>query len=146
MNLWDSICETVTDADNYLFGYGNSLTSLGDGAIGGAVRGVKDCIVENPGKTLLVVGVTVATGGLALAAAPTIAAAAGGSGLLGAASTGTAISTLSGAALSSASLASIGGGALAVGGGGMAAGATTIATAGAVTGGLASGAAVTMVD
>lgn len=90
--------------------------------------------LENPGKAVLAVGATVATGGLAAAAAPTIAAAAGGAGLLGAASTGTAISTLSGAALTNASLAAVGGGALAAGGGGMAAGTTVIAGAGALAG------------
>lgn len=67
-----------------------------------------DVVVENPGKTVLAVGATVATGGLAMAAAPALATAAGGAGLLG-----SAISTLSGAALTNASLAAVGGGALA---------------------------------
>ena len=51
----------------------------------------------------------------ALVAAPALAAAAGASSLLGAASTGTAISSLSGAALTSASLAAVGGGTMAAG-------------------------------
>ncbi|MBC8255788.1 MAG: hypothetical protein H8E85_00580 [Candidatus Marinimicrobia bacterium] len=52
------------------------------------------------------------TGGLA---APAIAASFGAAGLLGAAGTGTVISTLSGAALTSASLAAIGTGTVASG-------------------------------
>jgi hypothetical protein len=52
---------------------------------------------------------------LAVLAGPGIAAALGGTGLLGAAGTGTAISSLSGAALTSASLAAIGGGTMAAG-------------------------------
>ena len=50
--------------------------------------------------------VVLVTGGMA---APAIAAAMGGAGLLGAAGTGTLISTLHGCALTSASLASVGG-------------------------------------
>jgi hypothetical protein len=65
----------------------------------------------------------------ALVAAPSMASALGSLGLLGAASTGTAISTLSGAALTSASLA-------AVGGGTMAAGVATLTAAGASLGGI----------
>lgn len=60
--------------------------------------------------------------------APGFAAALGSAGLLGAASTGTAISTLSGAALTSASLA-------AIGPGGMAGGAVLLTAAGAALGG-----------
>jgi hypothetical protein len=52
---------------------------------------------------------------LAIVAAPSIAAGLGGLGILGAASTGTAISSLSGAALTSASLAYIGFGTMAAG-------------------------------
>jgi hypothetical protein len=63
----------------------------------------------------------------ALVAGPALAAAAGSYGLLGAAGTGTAISSLSGAALTSASLA-------AVGGGTMAAGTAVITAAGAALG------------
>ena len=63
---------------------------------------------------------------LALLSAPAIASALGAAGLLGAASTGTAISTLSGAALTSASLAAIGGS--------MAAGAAVIGAAGGALG------------
>lgn len=87
---------------------------------------VYDHVTEYP-KTYLTVAVGVATGGVGLAFAPAIAAAAGGAGLLGAtATTGTAISTLSGAALTNASLAALGGGALAAGGGGMAAGTVAV--------------------
>ena len=112
------------------------LDFIGD-VLGGAVDllgDAVDAVVENPGKTLLIVGGTVATGGLAWVAAPEVAAAVGGVGLLGAASTGTAISTLSGAALTNASLAAVGGGAVAAGGGGMAAGAAVITGVGAVAG------------
>jgi hypothetical protein len=132
MGLWDSICETVEAVDNTLFGYGPTLS---DGLIGDLVGSVKDAITENPGKTVAIVAATVATGGVALAAAPAIATTIGGAGVLGAASTGTAIGSLSGAALTNASLAALGGGALAAGGGGMAAGATVIAGAGAAVGG-----------
>lgn len=96
-----------------------------------------ELVAEHPGEALLVVGATTVTGGLCWVAAPAIAATAGSIGLLGAASTGTAISSLSGAALTNASLAAIGGGALAAGGGGMTAGVATIATAGAALGGAA---------
>jgi pimeloyl-ACP methyl ester carboxylesterase len=72
---------------------------------------------------------------LAFLAAPGVAATLGATGILGAASTGTAISSLSGAALTSASLAAIGGGTMAAG--------TIVVTAvgaglGAVNGGLVS--------
>lgn len=106
-----------------------------------ALSGSIDCVEngfeflsENPGTSLLTVGATVASAGLGLAAAPAIASMAGSAGLLGAASTQTAISTLSGAALKNASLAAIGGGALAAGGGGMAAGTAVIGAASAATG------------
>lgn len=69
-----------------------------------------------------------------IGAAPAVAARLGIMGVLGTASTGTAISTLSGAALESASLAAIGGGALTAGGAGMAGG---VAAVTAVGGGLA---------
>lgn len=87
--------------------------------------------VENPGKALAITAAGVATGGVAYACAAPIAAGLGSMGALGAASTGTAISTLEGAALVNASLASLGGGALAAGGGGMAAGAATVGVVGA---------------
>lgn len=66
---------------------------------------------------------------ISLAAAPSIAASLGSLGLLGPASTGTAISTLNGIALTNASLA-------AVGGGTMAAGTIFITAAGAALGGI----------
>lgn len=112
--------------DEFLFG--------APGEVGGLLGTPINFAIENPGKSVLAIGATVATGGLAAAYAPLIAATAGSAGLLGAASTGTAISSLSGAALTNASLAAIGGGALAAGGGGMAAGTTVIAGAGAATG------------
>ena len=105
------------------------------GAVSGHVAcEIKDYVVENPGTSAAIATSTIVTGGVAFAAAPAIAAAAGGAGMLGAASTGTAISTLSGAALSNASLAALGGGALTAGGGGMAAGTAVIAGTGAATG------------
>ncbi len=75
------------------------------------------------------VAVFAATAGTA---APAFAAALGNVGLLGAASTGTAISTLSGAALTSASLAAIGGGTVA-------SGVIFISAAGAAVGGVLGG-------
>ena len=82
-------------------------------------------------KGKLIVGTaTLATGGLA---APAFAAAMGGAGLLGAAGTGTLISTLHGCALTSASLASFTGSV--AGGTAVVTGATTVA-------GTAAGAAV----
>lgn len=103
---------------------------------------VIDTVTENPVKTTVVAVTTVATGGLALAYAPAIAAAAGGAGLLGAASTGTAISTLSGAALANASLAALGGGSVAAGGLGMVGGTTVVTATGGVVGAGASGIAL----
>lgn len=73
-------------------------------------------------------------------AAPGLAAALGSTGLLGAASTGTAICTLSGAALTNASLAAIGGGALAAGGFGMTGGLVILTATGAALGGAYGGA------
>ena len=68
-------------------------------------------------------------------AAPALAARLGALGLMGSASTGTAIQSLTGAALKSASLAYVGGGAITSGGGGMALGTGVIAaTAGALGG------------
>lgn len=81
------------------------------------------------GKILggMVAGVAV-FGPLSYVAAPAIASSLGSLGLLGAASTGTAISTLSGAALTSASLA-------ALGPGGMAGGVAFVSAVGAALGG-----------
>ena len=86
-------------------------------------------------KILIGLGAAAACGTGALLAAPAIASLLGGLGLLGSASTGSAIVGLSGAALTNASLAAAGGGALAVGGGGIAAGTATIAAAGTAIGG-----------
>jgi len=74
-------------------------------------------------------------GPLAYVAAPSIASALGGAGALGAASTGTTISTLSGVALTNASVAAIGGGTMATG---MAAMTAVGAGLGAVQGGVIS--------
>ncbi len=97
-----------------------------------------DFITENPVKCIIAVAGTVATGGLCWVAAPAIASTLGAAGLLGAASTGTTISTLSGAALTKASLAALGGGALASGGGGMAVGTMVVAGSGSVAAGTVS--------
>ena len=86
-------------------------------------------------KILIGIGAAVACGTGAFLAAPAIASLLGGLGVLGSASTGSAIAGLSGAALTNASLAAAGGGALAVGGGGMVAGTATIAAAGTAIGG-----------
>jgi len=58
-------------------------------------------------KALIIVGGATVAGTVAVLAAPKVLPILGGAGLLGAAGTGTAISTLSGAALTSASCASI---------------------------------------
>lgn len=111
--------------------------------IGDAADWCIDTVKENPGKVLLVAGATVATGGAFFVAAPAIAATVGATGVLGATSAGTAISSLSGAALANASLAAIGGGSIAAGGGGMAAGTMVVTGVGATIGaGTATGAAV----
>lgn len=101
---------------------------------------------ENPVKTTVIVTTTIVTGGAALAAAPMIASIAGATGVLGAASTGTAISSLSGAALTNASLAALGGGAISVGGMGMAGGTVAIATTGSVLGMAGGTVAVAAID
>ncbi len=75
-----------------------------------------------------VIGGAVILAPVAIVAGPAIAGSLGATGVLGAAGTGTAISTLSGAALSSASMAAIGGGT-------MAAGAVVVTAAGAALGG-----------
>lgn len=90
-----------------------------------------DIAIDNPGKTLILIGATVATGGLATMAAPTIAATLGSVGLLGSASTGATIAGLHGAALTNASLAALGGGSLAAGGGGVALGTAVVGSTGA---------------
>ena len=71
----------------------------------GAVGSVVETIAENPIKSIAIGVATVASGGAALAFAGPLAAAVGATGVLGAASTGTAIGTLGGAALTNASLA-----------------------------------------
>lgn len=101
-----------------------------------------DMITDNPIKSALVVVGTIATGGAFWVAAPAIATTLGATGVLGVASTGTAISTLSGAASTSASLAALGGGSLATGGLGMAGGTAVISATGTVTGAVVSGTAV----
>lgn len=105
---------------------------------GNIIDSTADFVSENPIKTVAIVATTVATGGASLAFAGPIAAAAGGTGLLGVASTGTAISTLSGAALTNASLAALGGGSVAAGGAGMAGGTMVITGIGATAGSVGS--------
>ena len=98
--------------------------------------GVIDFVEEHPViSTGVAVAGTAATGGVAAAFAPQIAAAAGAAGLLGTtATTGTAIATLHGAALTNASLAALGGGAISVGGAGMAGGTMVVGAAGVAAG------------
>jgi hypothetical protein len=84
-------------------------------------------------------GALVCTGVGVVAAGP-IACLLGSTGLLGAASTGTAISSLTGVALTNASLAAIGGGAVAAGGAGVAAGTAVVGGAVGLTGAAVSGA------
>lgn len=94
-------------------------------------------------RVLVVLGVA-AAGTVGFFAAPFVAASLGAAGILGAASTGTAISGLSGAALTNASLAALGGGALSAGGAGIVGGTTlvTVASAG-VGGGVITGSVLT---
>lgn len=108
--------------------------------IGNFARNTVDVAKDNPVASIAVL--TVATGGVSFAAAPFIATTLGSAGILGAASTGTAISTLSGAASTSASLAALGGGSIASGGFGMAGGTAVVTGTGAL-GGAATGASVT---
>lgn len=155
MSLWNSVCDNVicpigSVIDRGVCAAGRGIdavvtTVVIDGLCGGIDNAV-DFVKENPGKTALIIGATVATGGLAATAAPAIAATVGSTGLLGAASTGTAISSLSGAALTNASLAAIGGGAIAANGGGMVVGTAVIAGTGAATGGAVSARLVTSSD
>ena len=88
-------------------------------------------------KILIGVGAAAACAATGFVAAPAIAALLGGAGVLGAASTGTAIAGLSGVALTNASLAAVGGGALAAGGAGVVGGTAVIAGGCAVVGGTA---------
>ena len=104
--------------------------------VGGGLDSAIETVKENPGKSALVAAAAVATGGAALAAAPTIGAVASGAGL------GVAGGTLSGAAASSAGLAAIGGGSLASGGGGMLLGTQIITATGAIGGAAISGTVV----
>lgn len=110
---------------------------LYDGAcvVRDVIQDTAEYVENNPGKAVAVAAGTVAAVATAGAAAPAIAAAVGKAGLLGAASTGTAISSLNGAALTSASLAKMGAGAKAVGGFGMAGGEAVISTTGGILGG-----------
>lgn len=128
---------------------GKSADALGRGidtvvttvVIDGVAQGLDDAVdfvKENPGKAAAIVTATVVTGGVACVAAPAIATAAGGAGLLGTTAAGVAIDTLSGAALTNASLAAIGGGSIASGGGGIVAGTVAIAKTGAAIGAVAS--------
>ncbi|MEY4592920.1 MAG: hypothetical protein RIR18_1815 [Pseudomonadota bacterium] len=143
MGLWDAICDNIICPVGEAIGEGVCSVGRGvdtvvstviiDGVCGGLDSAI-DFVKENPGKSAAIVAATVATGGLASVAAPTIAATIGATGVLGTASTGTVISTLSGAALESASLAALGGGALSASGGGILAGTAAITKAGAVAG------------
>lgn len=130
MGLWDDFCDGVGDF------ICSGIDSVGSTACKGmdVIGNVASAAIDNPVEAVAIATATVATGGAAFAFAGPIAATIGGTGLLGAASTGTAIIDLVGAAKISASLAAVGGGAVAAGGGGMAAGTAAITTAGAATG------------
>jgi hypothetical protein len=133
-NAFNSASSAVDSVDR--------VVSRGIDTVGGAADRLVDAVKDNPVETAAIVAATVVTGGVAAAGAGAIASAAGAAGLLGSASTGTAIVTLSGAALESASLAAIGGGAIAASGGGMVAGAQVITGAGAALGAAVSSAGV----
>ncbi len=126
-----------------LFDFCSDIVESTVNTIGSTIGSVVDTVVENPIKSIAIAVATVASGGTALAFAGPIAATMGAAGWLGAASTGTAISTLYGVPLVNASLAALGGGALAAGGGGMAAGSAVVAATGTVLGaGVSGGVAV----
>lgn len=108
------------------------------GSLGNLISDGFNAVVNNPGKSLLVLGVAVATGGVALAFAPTIGAAVSTAGL------GVAGGTLSGAAASSAGLAALGGGSLAAGGAGVAGGTAALAALGTAAGAAITGTAVSL--
>tara|TARA_R110002167_G_scaffold208269_1_gene412323 strand:+ start:2752 stop:3222 length:471 start_codon:yes stop_codon:yes gene_type:complete len=143
MSLWDALCDNVLCPMGESIGAG--LCTLGRGidkavnvvVIDGVCAGLDntiDYVKENPVKSVAIATTTIASGGLATLAAPTIAGALGSSGVLGLASTGTAINTLSGIALSNASLATLGGGAMSAGGGGVILGTAVVTSSGAVVG------------
>jgi hypothetical protein len=144
MGMFDDFIDRVGDSivsEIESWGSGPICRSI-DSVANVVVLPVAQAVVENPGKTLAIVGVGVMTGGLAYVAAPAIAATIGTIGALGSTGGGTLICSLSGAALSNASLAALGGGAIAAGGGGMAAGTAVVGMAGVCTGVGVSGAAV----
>lgn len=90
---------------------------------------VEDLVVQSPVTSAVTVVAAVATGGLALAAAPAIGAAVSAAGF------GVAGGTLTGAAASSAGLAALGGGSLAAGGAGMLGGTIVATTSAGLVGG-----------
>lgn len=155
MSLWDSLCDNVLSPVGHSLD--KSICSIGRGidkavntvvieGICGTLDDTIEYISENPIKSAAIVTTTVLTGGVAAATAPIIAGAVGSTGMLGLASTGTAINTLTGAALSNASLAALGGGALSAGGGGIALGTTVVTTTGGIMGGVASSVATKVID
>ncbi len=136
---WDIFKEGVAEATTDFQKANKEFVSEMSDDIAELAGKTVDFVKENPGKTALIVGATVVTGGaagaFATAAGPVIASALGSTGILGATASGTAISSLSGAALTNASLAAIGGGSLASGGAGVAGGLAVISTTGTVAGG-----------
>ena len=124
---------------SFLDSFTDSLLSIVDTGMD-ALSDAADFVAENPGKTALVAVGTALTGGLALAAAPTVGALASAAGF------GVAGGTLSGAAASSAGLAAIGGGSLAAGGAGMAGGTAIVTATGALAGGATTAAATSLAD
>jgi hypothetical protein len=113
---------------SFLDSFTNTFFSIVDTGMD-TVSAITDFVAENPGKTAAIALGAVATGGLALTAAPAIGAAVSAAGF------GVAGGTISGAAASSAGLAAIGGGSLAAGGTGMAGGTAIVTAAGAIAGG-----------
>lgn len=138
MGIFDMVCDVVEGAGRAIDTAVNLVIIDG---VGGALDTVIDVVKDNPGKAAAIAVGTVVSGGTALVFAGPIATTLGSAGLLGTASTGTAITSLGGAALTNASLAAIGGGSIAAGGGGIVAGTAVVAATGATAGAVVSGGA-----
>jgi len=136
MGWFDDFSDLVSDAAEVAVdcaisgveGAGRAAVFVGDKVVD-RVCEAATYVEENPGKTILMTVAVLGSGGVALAAAPTVGAAVSAAGF------GVAGGTLSGAAASSAGLAALGGGSLAAGGAGVAGGTAVVTAAGATAGG-----------
>ena len=103
MSLWHSFCENVLvpvggAIDTGVCAVGRGIdavvTTVVIDGVGGGIDNAIDFVKENPKKSVAIAVATVATGGVAAVAAPTIAAGLGAAGVLGATSTGNCFSFL----------------------------------------------------